>query len=34
MNLFGHVDDSGVRLSGDIWSTEEKIKWHRQRQYG
>jgi hypothetical protein len=26
MNLFGHVDDSGVRLSGDIWSTEEKIK--------
>jgi hypothetical protein len=26
MNLFGHVEDSGVRLSGDIWSTEEKIK--------
>jgi hypothetical protein len=25
-NLFGHVEDSGVRLSGDIWSTEEKIK--------
>jgi hypothetical protein len=24
-NLFGPVEDRGVRLSGDVWSSEEKI---------